>query len=284
MASFGENLRREREMRGVSLEEISSATKISVRFLHALEEEDFGKLPGGIFTRGFIRAYAKYLGLDEDRVLAEYQMVAQPRSDVDLGRLASHPVEARPEGGRAPLLATLFALILLASGYALYRYSRRSADAPPPAPEAVSAPQPTAKETPMATPSVLPEAVPAAAESAAVAGRDAAAGSVPVVAPESGAASGPEGAPLSEGGLVLQLAATERVWVAVDGDGKTLLQRVLVPNEIQTLKARERFDITTGNAHGIILTLNGETLKPLGRRGEVKSLHLTRNDVKKTLP
>ena len=95
MASFGENLRREREMRGVSLEEISSATKISLRFLHALEEEDFAKLPGGIFTRGFIRAYAKYLGLDEDRVLAEYQMVAQPRSDVDLSRLASHQLEAR---------------------------------------------------------------------------------------------------------------------------------------------------------------------------------------------
>jgi hypothetical protein len=84
--------------------------------------------------------------------------------------------------------------------------------------------------------------------------------------------------------LVLQVAATERAWVAVDADSRTVLQRVLNPSEIETLKAKESFDVTTGNAQGIILTLNGETLKPLGRRGEVKSIHLTQNDVKKTLP
>ena len=82
----------------------------------------------------------------------------------------------------------------------------------------------------------------------------------------------------------MQVAATERAWVAVDVDGKTVLQRVLNPSEIQTLKAKESFDVTTGNAQGIILTLNGETLKPLGRRGEVKSLHLTQNDLRKTFP
>jgi hypothetical protein len=89
---------------------------------------------------------------------------------------------------------------------------------------------------------------------------------------------------VAEGGLVLQVAATERAWVAVDADGKTVLQRVLNPSEIQTLKAKESFDVTTGNAQGIILTLNGETLKPMGRRGEVKSIHLTESDVKKTSP
>ena len=68
MSAFGENLRREREMRGVSLEEISSATKISLRFLDAIEREDFAKLPGGIFSRSFVRSYARYLGLDEERV------------------------------------------------------------------------------------------------------------------------------------------------------------------------------------------------------------------------
>jgi hypothetical protein len=72
--------------------------------------------------------------------------------------------------------------------------------------------------------------------------------------------------------------------VAVDADGKTDLQRVLSPGEIETLKAKESFDVTTGNAQGIILTLNGETLRPLGRRGEVKSVHLTRNDLKRNSP
>jgi hypothetical protein len=86
------------------------------------------------------------------------------------------------------------------------------------------------------------------------------------------------------GGLVLQVAATERAWVAVDADGRTDLQRVLSPGEIETLEAKDSFDVTTGNAQGIILTLNGETLKPLGRRGEVKSVHLTRNDLKRNSP
>ena len=81
-------------------------------------------------------------------------------------------------------------------------------------------------------------------------------------------------------GLQLQVAATERAWVAVDADGKTAFQRVLNPQEVETVKARESFDVTTGNAQGVILTLNGETLKPVGRRGEVKSVHITRDDLK----
>jgi hypothetical protein len=84
--------------------------------------------------------------------------------------------------------------------------------------------------------------------------------------------------------LVLQVAATDRAWVAVDADGKTVLQRVLNPNEVETLKAHKAFDVTTGNAQAVILTLNGETLKPLGRHGEVKSLHLTLDDLKTPAP
>src|SRR6059058_3086291 len=72
MASFGERIKREREMRGVSLEEIAESTKIGKRNLEALETEDFDKLPGGIFNKGFVRAYAKYLGLDEDQAVTDY--------------------------------------------------------------------------------------------------------------------------------------------------------------------------------------------------------------------
>jgi len=63
---FGEELRRERQIRGISLEEISSATKISVRLLTALEDSDVGRLPAPAFTRGFIRAYALHVGIDPD--------------------------------------------------------------------------------------------------------------------------------------------------------------------------------------------------------------------------
>jgi hypothetical protein len=80
------------------------------------------------------------------------------------------------------------------------------------------------------------------------------------------------------------VAATERTWVSVDADGQTLLQKLLNPNEVENLKAHDSFDVTVGNAQAVVLNLNGETLKPLGRRGEVKSIHLTRDDLKNAAP
>jgi cytoskeleton protein RodZ len=71
---FGEHLRREREMRGVSLDEISAATRISTRFLEAIEKDQWDQLPGGVFNRGFIRSIARFLGLDEDSLVAEYAL------------------------------------------------------------------------------------------------------------------------------------------------------------------------------------------------------------------
>jgi cytoskeletal protein RodZ len=73
-AGFGDHLRREREMRGISLDEICSATRIGTRFLEALEREQWDHLPGGIFNRGFVRAVAQYLGLDEEKLIAEYTL------------------------------------------------------------------------------------------------------------------------------------------------------------------------------------------------------------------
>lgn len=86
--NFGERLKRERELREVTLEEITSATRIGGRLLQALENEDWAKLPGGVFNRGFVRSVARYLGLDEEALLAEY--------DLAHGTQAT-PAEERPE-------------------------------------------------------------------------------------------------------------------------------------------------------------------------------------------
>jgi cytoskeleton protein RodZ len=72
MASFGDNLRQQRELRGISLRDISEATKISVRFLQALETDRVDILPGGIFRRSFVREYARFVGLDPERMVAEF--------------------------------------------------------------------------------------------------------------------------------------------------------------------------------------------------------------------
>jgi cytoskeleton protein RodZ len=79
-AGFGEHLRREREMRGISLDEICSATRIGTRFLNAMENEQWDQLPGGVFNRGFVRAVAHHLGLDEESVLAEYMLATGDRA------------------------------------------------------------------------------------------------------------------------------------------------------------------------------------------------------------
>src|SRR5215471_20570182 len=85
---FGERLKRERELREVSLEEISKATRIAPRFMEALENEKWERLPGGVFVRGFVRSVARYLGLNEEDLLSEY----------DLARGESaNPPPAKPE-------------------------------------------------------------------------------------------------------------------------------------------------------------------------------------------
>src|SRR5690348_2499599 len=83
---FGEHLKRERELREVSLDELSKATRISNRFLQALENEDWGKLPGGVFGHGFVRSIARYLGLSEEALLGEYDLARADNAPAEIGR------------------------------------------------------------------------------------------------------------------------------------------------------------------------------------------------------
>ncbi len=289
MASFGENLRREREMRGVTLEEISVATKISVRFLQAIEREDFSVLPGGIFTRSFIRAYAKYLGLDEERILPEYQLVAQPDTQIEPNRIAITKTVPQPESFRTPLLALFVASVILGGGYLLYRHSHRAVEVQ----EKGMTPGQVSAATSPSPPQFRERPASARASAAATATSSSARSAPGGQHPTQEAPSEPSPPVLTPGvakdaraesDLVLQVAATERAWVAVDADGKTAFQRILNPNEVRTVKAKESFDVITGNAQGIILTLNSETLKPLGGPNAYKKIHLTHDDLKNPSP
>ena len=77
MPSFGEELRRERELRGIGLREVAEATKVNIRYLEAMERDDFSHLPGGVFNRGFVRAYAQFIGVDPDVMVNAYLMEEQ---------------------------------------------------------------------------------------------------------------------------------------------------------------------------------------------------------------
>jgi transcriptional regulator with XRE-family HTH domain len=137
--AFGERLRREREMRGVTVEEISAATRISTRFLLALENEQWSQLPGGIFNRGFIRSVARYLGLDEESLIAEYSLATNDRPSVAVWVEQS----GKPEQRALPWLLLLLVIALGAGGWLAWRQYgtllmtwRSPEPAPPPRPQA----------------------------------------------------------------------------------------------------------------------------------------------------
>src|SRR5215470_4125801 len=102
MPTLGEELRRLREERGIALSDISEGTRIGTRFLKAIEENNFSVLPGGIFTRSFIRAYAKRVGMDEDEAIGLYQQhLAQESGELPPPReerpvIASEPADSGP--------------------------------------------------------------------------------------------------------------------------------------------------------------------------------------------
>ena len=104
MGEFGNKFRKEREKKGISLEDVSNATKISSRMLLAIEDEQFDRLPGGVFNKGFIRAYAKHIGLNEDQAVADYlvclrqsQLDSQEVWDPQAGAVPPSGVEELPE-------------------------------------------------------------------------------------------------------------------------------------------------------------------------------------------
>jgi cytoskeleton protein RodZ len=104
--SFGENLRRERELRGIELRDIADATKISMRFLQALEQDRPEVLPGGIFPQAFVRQYARHLGLDAEKTVAEF-LYANRGVVVEK---APRPREPRPSSHRGVLVFLFLAV------------------------------------------------------------------------------------------------------------------------------------------------------------------------------
>ena len=119
---FGEHLKRERELREVSLDELSKATRISNRFLQALENEDWGKLPGGVFGHGFVRSIARYLGLSEEALLGEYDLARAEKLPPAAPRY-EEPIPSPPKW--IPVAAVLSGLLLLILFFYGMRYAWR---------------------------------------------------------------------------------------------------------------------------------------------------------------
>ena len=133
--NFGERLKRERELREVPMDELSKATRISNRFLQALENEDWDQLPGGVFGHGFVRSIARYLGLDEEALLGEYDLARSEKQPLPPPK----PEERIPSPPKwipfAVLGAAVFLLVIVLfigwygwHRFAAYRVSKHSAE------------------------------------------------------------------------------------------------------------------------------------------------------------
>src|SRR5258708_2710813 len=118
--TFGERLKRERELREVPLNEIAAATRISPKFLEALENEQWEKLPGGVFGHGFVRTIARYLGLSEEDLLSEYDM-ARSESSIASQQKPEQRIPSPPKS--IPVARVLLLILLLAGIFVAGRYA-----------------------------------------------------------------------------------------------------------------------------------------------------------------
>ena len=283
MPSFGEKLRREREKRSITLDQISDSTKIGTRMLQALEEDRFSQLPGGIFNKGFVRAYARHLGLDEDQTVADYLEASGDAPPVQPELPAEEPVrriEASTDVSRRQLPWGLFAAILLLAALVLSIWSQRqknhesnaapASPAPPAAQQLVedhSAPAPTVPgPTSERNPSPIKSTVnPAAQVTSAVAPARNPATAVPKPPADTTALP-------AQGEFVVVIQAREDSWTTITADGRTVYSGILPAGDQRAIPGRTRVIVKAGNAGGIDLRFNGKKLNPLGESGQVRTI------------
>ncbi len=265
MGTFGQRIKREREMRGVSLDEIAQATKIGTRSLRALEEEDFDRLPGGIFNKGFVRAYARFLGMDEEQAVGDY-LVA---SGLEAPPAEAVETETAPSADlwRRRLKAIgIAALVLAAAGYGgwwLYSTGTRGASSqqesarPANPPAAATRPPPRASDEPAKVPALQP-----------------AAGAVSAGGSGTVAAASPAGA--SE--FTVRIRARAECWVEITADGRREEVTLAAGGE-KEIRALEKIEVKLGDASVVEIYHNGAALPPFAGERKVRALTFTREGV-----
>lgn len=283
VASFGERLKQEREKRGMSLEEVAGATKISVRHLRALEQEKFNLMPGGIFNRGFVRSYAKHLGLDDEQVVADYREAAGesgPAPDATQApatapKDATVPVQPQREGTTAaqvPWVALAGLLVLGAVLWAVWSFHAHGRSAENGAVEPAVESQPSGQDVaPADGQNVAPRYAPEDTKNAGSSHAKPA-----TVLP--GRPFDPALSPLAavaKAGFDLSLRARDEVWVSTAVDGKPPSEAILQAGQSITVHASDRTILRVGNVAAVDLTFNGHKVSLNGTEGEVRTLTFT---------
>jgi cytoskeletal protein RodZ len=221
MGTLGQYLRSAREARGIDLHEAAQQTRIGIAYLKALEEEDFSKLPGEVFVRGFLKNYGKYLQLEESQVMRRYGESMAPKSEAGPVAEKEPPVIAHSENAQKTPRSASIETFLWGAGIliALILFLFTS----------------------------LPNRRHQEAKHVAT----------PLSTEQTATAPGPV---MQTGKLYLEVVALEDTWLLVRTDSSPQKKALLKKGENLIWSADERFLLSYGSAKALKLILNGQEL------------------------
>lgn len=287
--TLGEELKRAREEKGLTLSDAAEKTRISRSFLQALEDGEYSVIPGEVFVSGFLRSYARELGLDEKDVLARYKEAAGlPPTQPESGTAAPEPAQT-VIGALAPssrlslrtIASALVLVVIVACGLALLVWNTGEEPVAPPPVEPVrpavmdiitTTPPATTESPEMLGYTTVAPPVPGAEPQPAPATTPAPAGPVPAkptVPAQAKDAAAPRPAEPARG-LTLKLTAKEDTWYSYTSDDKAKGDVLLKRGEVGYIRAGKKILLNLGNAGGVTAELNGKKLGPLGPAKTVK--------------
>jgi cytoskeletal protein RodZ len=269
MDSLGRYLQEQRIKRGMSLEELAARTRIRAQTLQALEQDEYEALPVPVTVRGFLRAYARCLGLDEQAVVARYQAVAADRAPAAQDADSIGAVVRRGPEPFWRRKLTLAGMTIAGLVVAIWGVVALKPTAEPEHPMSIAIPgrvvplEPAVVDPPISVPE-LPGAESSADPSATPPG---------ALPPSESLRPAPIDAVQNQ---KLTISATETSWLHVMIDDREVKDVLLQPGERITWAAEHGFRLTIGNAGGVSVELNGQPLGQLGPSGKVRSLVLPR--------
>lgn len=233
MKSVGESLRQKREERGLSLKDVELALSIRVKYLAALEDENYNVIPGEVYVKGFLRNYANFLGLNGEEIVQLYKDAVQPNltPKTEPTETKKPTASSNSKGmGFVISAAAVVGIIIISTVYYLYAAYGRSDTPVQPNPPALPSKQ-------LPTPSAVP-------------------------IPEN------TSQPIRQGVRVAAKINAE-CWMQVFADGKEVYEGVLQAGDVKTWEAKQQVEVTLGNAAGAQLTVNDQIQPALGKSGEV---------------